>query len=185
MIGPLFDWGNALRAEKARRAKLRRRSAALGVFAGLTLSPVLFPPPPRLLWNASPSAPIGLYSVSPGTLADPGDMVIARVPQPWRNLAARRHYLPANVPLVKRVAAAAGDEICALGRQIFINGRWITHRRATDARGRPMLMWTGCIRLHGRQLFLLMDNAASFDGRYFGPTEGKDIIGKARLLWRR
>lgn len=48
-----------------------------------------------------------------------------------------------------------------------------------------MPTWTGCTRLHGPQLFLLMDNAASFDGRYFGPTEGKDIIGKARLLWRR
>jgi len=36
-------------------------------------------------------------------------------------------------------------------------------------------------------LFLpvLMDNPASFDGRYFGATEERDIIGKARLLWRR
>src|SRR3546814_1519836 len=76
-----------------------------------------------LVWNASASAPIGLYSVSPGVPADPGDMVIARVPQLWRDLAARRHYLPANVPLVKRVAAAAGDDVCGLGQIGRASGR--------------------------------------------------------------
>lgn len=185
MSRPLFDWGDALRADKVRRAKLNRRIAALGVFVGLILSPAIFPPLPRLVWNASASAPIGLYSVLPGVSADPGDMVIARVPQPWRDIAARRQYLPANVPLVKRVTAAAGDDVCALGQEIFINGRWLTERRAFDAKGRPMPMWSGCERLRGRQLFLLMDNPASFDGRYFGITEGTDIIGKARLLWAR
>jgi type IV secretory pathway protease TraF len=30
-----------------------------------------------------------------------------------------------------------------------------------------------------------MDAPASFDGRYFGVTEGRDIVGKARLLWAR
>lgn len=112
-------------------------------------------------------------------------MVIARVPEPWRRLAATRRYLPMNVPLVKRVAAAAGDEVCALGQEIFVNGRWIAERRIADGAGRPMPMWSGCARLRGRQLFLLMDAPASFDGRYFGVTGGDDIIGKARLLWER
>ena len=39
--------------------------------------------------------------------------------------------------------------------------------------------------LRGRQLFLLMDSPSSFDGRYFGSTDGEDVIGKATLLWRR
>src|SRR3546814_14400024 len=81
-------------------------------------------------------------------------------------LAARRHYIPANVPLVKHVAAAAGDEVCALGQEVFINGRLVAERRAVDAGDRPMPSWSGCVRLHGSQLFLLMtDNLASFDGR--------------------
>jgi type IV secretory pathway protease TraF len=90
-----------------------------------------------------------------------------------------------NVPLVKRVAAAAGDEVCALGHEIFVNGRWIAERLAADGASRPMPLWSGCVRLRGRQLFLLMDAPASFDGRYFGVTEGGDIVGKARLLWAR
>src|SRR3546814_7855156 len=88
-------------------------------------------------------------------------MVIARVPDPWRMLAARRHYIPANVPLVKHVAAAAGDEVCALGQEVFINGRLVAERRAVDAGDRPMPSWSGCVRLHGSQLFLRSEEHTS------------------------
>ena len=138
------------------------------------------------MWNASASAPIGLYAVTPGASVDPGDMVIARVPDPWRMMAAQRRYIPANVPLVKRVAAVAGDEVCALGQEIFVNGKWVVERRIADASGRPMKWWSGCVRLRGHQLFLLMSGSpASFDGRYFGVTEGGLVVGKARPLWAR
>ncbi len=183
---PLLAWGEQLRAEKQRRRILRRRIAITGAGIALVGLTMLFPPAPRLVWNASGSAPIGLYAVWPEAPVEPGDMVIARVPDPWRMLAARRHYIPANVPLVKRVSAAAGDEVCALGDKIFVNGRLLTERRVADARGRPMPWWTGCVRLRGRQLFLLMANSpASFDGRYFGLTEGELVVGKAQLLWAR
>lgn len=182
---PLLAWGDALRAAKLRRRRLQKRVAATAIGTAILLGSAVFPPVPRLVWNASASAPIGLYSVSPGALAEPGDTVIARVPGPFRRLAATRRYLPMNVPLVKRVAAAAGDEVCALGQEIFVNGSWIAERRIADGAGRPMPMWTGCVRLRGRQLFLLMDAPASFDGRYFGVTEGDDVIGKARFLWAR
>ncbi|ARS28755.1 S26 family signal peptidase [Sphingomonas sp. KC8] len=182
---PLLAWGDALRADKTRRARLRRRIAITCAGIAVLLASAAAPPAPRLVWNASASAPVGLYAVTPGVSAEPGDMVIARIPDRFRLLAASRHYIPINVPLVKRVVAYAGDEVCALGQEIFINGRWIAERRLADGHGRPMPMWSGCIRLHGRQLFLLMDNPASFDGRYFGATEARDIIGKARLLWRR
>ncbi|MDE8652171.1 S26 family signal peptidase [Novosphingobium album (ex Liu et al. 2023)] len=182
---PLLAWGDALRAAKVRRRKLGRRIAVLAAGGAVLLASAVFPPTPRLVWNASASAPIGLYAVSPEDLAEAGDMVIARVPAPHRRLAATRRYLPMNVPLVKRVAAAAGDEVCALGQEIFVNGRWTAERRVADGAGRPMPMWSGCVRLRGRQLFLLMDTPASFDGRYFGVTEGIDVIGKARLLWTR
>jgi conjugative transfer signal peptidase TraF len=182
---PLLAWGDALRAAKTRRRRLEKRIAAAAIGLGVVLGSAVFPPVPRLVWNASASAPIGLYSVSPGASTEPGDMVIAKVPEPWRRLAATRRYLPMNVPLVKRVEAAAGDEVCALGQEIFVNGSWIAERRIADGAGRSMPMWTGCIRLRGRQLFLLMVAPASFDGRYFGVTEGDDVIGKARLIWAR
>lgn len=182
----LLAWGEQLRAQKQRRRMLGRRTAIVATGIALVGLTMVFPPAPRLVWNASASAPIGLYGVSPGAPVEAGEMVIARVPDPWRMLAAQRGYIPANVPLVKRVAAAAGDEVCAFGEVIFLNGKWLAGRRAEDARGQAMPWWDGCVRLRGRQLFLLMPGGpASFDGRYFGVTEGSEVIGKARLLWAR
>ena len=182
---PLFAWGETLRAGKTRRFRLKRRLVLLATGVFIVLLSAVSPPAPRLVWNASASAPVGPYLVTPGAPIAPSDMVVARIPQRYRRLAADRHYLPMNVPLVKRVAAYAGDEVCALGQEIFINGRWTVGRRRADGRGRPMPLWSGCVRLHGGQIFLLMDDPASFDGRYFGPTEASDVVGRARLLWRR
>lgn len=181
---PLLAWGETLRAAKAKREAMRLKAALTAGLVATVLSSAAIEPAPRLVWNASASAPTGLYLVSPDAWIEPGDMVIARVPDEVRRLAAERRYLPSNVPLVKRVAAYAGDEVCALGQQIFINGRPVAARRLTDSHARPMPTWSGCQRLRGRQVFLLSDNPASFDGRYFGLTEGEDIVGKARLLWR-
>jgi conjugative transfer signal peptidase TraF len=182
---PLLALGEALRRAKLSRRRRNRRIVLVGAGAACLLATIALPPAPRLVWNASASAPEGLYAVSPGTSPGPGDMVIAWAPVPYRRLAARRHYLPINVPLVKRVTASAGDQVCAIGTHIIINGRPVAERRTLDDAGRPMPGWTGCFRLRGSQLFLLMDDPASFDGRYFGVTEGTDVIGKARLLWRR
>src|SRR3546814_13024738 len=74
-------------------------------------------------------------------------MVIARLAEPYRSLAAKRHYLPSNVPLVKRVAAVPGDRICARGDLIFVNGKPVTERLKIDARGRAMPWWRGGVRL--------------------------------------
>jgi hypothetical protein len=77
---PLLQWGEALRRDAADRARLRRR--ALLWFAGFwaIALDIAFPPSPRLVWNASASAPVGLYRVSPGTVPEAGKMVAAWVP---------------------------------------------------------------------------------------------------------
>lgn len=182
---PILRWGDVLRARKCRRRQLRRLAAAGAIGTAALIATAVFPPVPRLVWNASDSARIGLYAVSPRAPARPGDMVIARVPEPLRRFAATRRYLPINVPLVKRVAATSGDEVCGLGLDIFVNRRWIAERQFKDSAGRPIPTWSGCLQLSQDQYFLLTDNPASFDGRYFGVTKGTDIIGKARLVWPR
>lgn len=185
---PLLAWGAAAH-DKHRRARLRRRrnlGLVGAVGCALATAPVLCPPQPRLVWNASASAPIGLYRVEPPGRLARGDMVIARVPVGVRALAARRHYVPADVPLVKRIAGVSGDTVCAIGGVITINGRTIARRRTHDRDGRPLPWWTGCQRLGLDMVFLLMAAVpGSFDGRYFGPTPRADLIGKARLLWAR
>ncbi|RIV80334.1 S26 family signal peptidase [Pelagerythrobacter aerophilus] len=181
---PLLQWGAALRAAKTRRRRLKRKAYALGILATALAITIIWKPRPLLVWNASASAPIGLYTVGGRGWIAPGDMVVARMPEPWRSFAARRRYLPHNVPLVKRVVAVSGDMVCAHGRAIFVNGKQVAARARNDGAGRTMPWWNGCIVLRDDTAFLLMeDNASSFDGRYFGPTSSSDIIGKAQLIW--
>lgn len=170
--------------ERLERARIWRWTLALDLGFWLIVLSIAFPPKPRLVWNASASAPIGLYWVNPGARVARGDIVIAWTPQPARRLAAERRYVPSNVPLVKRVAATEGDRICALGTAIFVNGRKAATRVKADGQGRAMPWWSGCRTLSEGEYFLLMPGvAASFDGRYFGITESADIIGPARLIW--
>jgi len=184
--GTIAGVGRALARGAASRRSGPRWSAAtaLAVLTAAIAVTLVTPPAPRLVWNVSASAPRGLYAVTPGATASRGEMVIARVPLAWRRLAAVRRYIPENVPLVKRVAAGAGDRVCAVGADIRVNGRRVATRRALDGQGRAMPAWSGCVTLAPGTLFLLMDAPESFDGRYFGPTSHGDIIGKARLIWR-
>lgn len=183
---PLFAWLEVRRAAQVRRLRLRRRAALIAAGIACLGLTVALPPVPRLVWNASASAPIGLYAVSPGAALQRGDMVIAWPPAQARQLAARRHYLPSNVPLVKRVVGVTGDRICAVDHVVTLNDRPVTIRRATDAEGRDLPAWQGCIRLGPAMVFLLMtETPNSFDGRYFGPTLAQDVIGKATPLWLR
>jgi conjugative transfer signal peptidase TraF len=182
---PLFAWGDALRAARLRRRRLGRRAALVGVGCLCLTATIVAPPLPRFVWNASASAPVGLYRIAPGAAVARGDMVVARTPPAVRALAARRHYIPDNVPLVKRVAAVAGGRVCARGPIITIGGRPVALRRAADRAGRPLPWWRGCRTLGSNMVFLLMPSPDSFDGRYFGPSPAAELIGKATPTWLR
>jgi len=184
---PLLEWDRPL----ARQLRARRRPVLIAGSIGLALigfAAVLdlaVRPAPRLIWNGSASAPIGLWRIDPHARFRTGDMVLARTPRSVRRLAAARHYLPANVPLLKRIAARDGDDVCALGPAIFVNGARAVSRRTADRQGRPLPWWDGCERLRDGRVFLLMDAPDSFDGRYFGPVDEDSLIGKAMPLWLR
>lgn len=180
--------GGRNRAGRRRRLGSRAYLMVAGMAVGLVAlgGTILLPPAPRLLWNASASAPVGLYLVDPASLPARGDLVIAWPPETARRLAAGRNYLPANVPLVKRVAAVQGDLVCARGTRIAINGITVAARQAVDGLGRALPQWQGCFRLGQGAYFLLMrEHADSFDGRYFGAVGAGNLVGRARLLWAR
>lgn len=183
---PLLEWQPPL-AGRPRRSRTFLLASAVGL-ALLGTSALLdfsVNPAPRLVWNASASAPIGFWRIDPRARIDRGDMVLVHTPDSVRRLAARRHYLPANVPLLKLVVAREGSEVCALGPAIFIDGRFTATRKKVDGQGRPLPWWHGCERLRKERLFLLMDHSDSFDGRYFGPVDETSVIGKATPLWLR
>jgi conjugative transfer signal peptidase TraF len=180
---PLFRWGAELRAARlVRRRRVRLLACGLAGLASIAIASAL-PRVPLLVWNISASAPRGLYLVLPGAALDRGNLVVARTPAAVRALAAERHYLPANVPLVKRVAAVPGDHVCAPEAWLYLGERAVARRRTHDKAGRPMPWWRGCRHLGKAEYLLLMPAQASFDGRYFGPVVRADIVGRAVPLW--
>jgi conjugative transfer signal peptidase TraF len=154
----------------------------IGVSA-LGLSEVV-PPVPRLVWNASASAPLGFYWVARDKPVSRGELVLAPPPEAARRLAAERGYLPAGLPVVKRVAAIAGDIVCAGSGIVVINDRVAAQTLLMDRQGRPLAAWRGCRALADSEVFLLMEGVHdSFDGRYFGPIDASAIIGRLVPLW--
>jgi conjugative transfer signal peptidase TraF len=141
-------------------------------------------PLPRLLWNASASVPIGLYGiVAVGKLAV-GNLVVATPPKPLATVLALRGYLPLGVPLIKRVFALSGQSVCRKGLRIAVDGVAAATALAQDSRGRALPAWQGCRVITPNEVFLMnSDEAASFDGRYFGPISLSVIVGCALPLW--
>jgi conjugative transfer signal peptidase TraF len=151
---------------------------------GAVVIPAFVRPAPRLVWNASASVPVGLYSARPVAVAKAGDLVAAHAPAPIARLMAERGYLPLRVPMLKHVAAVAGQRVCRAGLAVSIDGERVAEARDRDRVGRPLPSWSGCRTLGAGEVFLLNPaSAASFDGRYFGPVPARGIVAVLTPLW--
>ena len=187
--------GTAPRPRSHTRSRLRARIVLAGLAAcGLAaLAWASFVQPlPRLIYNPSDSVAVGWYRVDPlhhrpGSLPRPlsvGSIVLTTLPPDAAALAAQRGYLPARVPLLKRVGAVAPQEVCIAGGIVRIDGVPLAAALLADRWGRPLPSWQQCRRLEPGELFLLsVTNPASFDSRYFGPVAASAVIGVAHPVW--
>ncbi|WP_200863955.1 S26 family signal peptidase [Asticcacaulis sp. AC466] len=167
--------------QTSRDRKRGRVALALTLIAGSLIALSVHQKVPAVVYNPSASAPLGYYRTLPATPLKWGDWVLVEAPDFARRLADSRGYLPANVPMIKAVAALAGDRICADGNRITINGTVAAVRLRIDHRGRPLPWWTGCRTLTNGEIFVLNRAApSSFDGRYFGPMSRQSVL--ARLV---
>lgn len=167
---------------------MSRAAAFWSTLAGALLlwASAALPVPILLVWNASASAPIGLYGVDPATAPRVGDRVAVVSPEPVAAFLAARGYLPREVLLLKTLAAEAPARVCRHGLEVSIDGRFAARARARDRQNRPLPTWSGCRDLAPDEVFLLTaDVPDSLDGRYFGATPRAAIRGVARPLWLR
>lgn len=143
-------------------------------------------PLPRVIWNASASAPIGLYRIDPDSDPPTGALVAVTPPRWLARWLSTRGYLPEGVPLLKHVAAKAGQRVCRIGAVVSVDARPFAAARARDSRGRPLPVWHGCRTLRAGELLLLNPAVPdSLDGRYFGPLPVSAVIGRATPLFLR
>ncbi|MBX9575436.1 MAG: S26 family signal peptidase [Caulobacteraceae bacterium] len=169
--------------------KIPRAGGALLLLApvlalGLTASAAADRLPAPVLINESASLPRGLWRqaepITPHRPLRRGDVVAVPQPPQVRPILAALG-VPADLPLLKRVAAVGGDRVCADGRGLVAPFRAI-HVTRRDGRGRPLPVWTGCRALGPDEVLLLGDSAASFDGRHFGPIPRDRLLGRYREL---
>ena len=192
---PVATLNKAAGAGPYPRSRLRARIVLAGLStAGLAaLAWAAFVPPlPRLIYNPSDSVAVGWYRVEPlqhhsGSLSRRlrvGSIVLTRLPADAGVLAAQRGYLPAHVPLLKRVGAVAPQHVCIVAGQVRIDGVPVAAVLPADRLGRPLPSWPQCRPLMAGELFLLSaTNLASFDSRYFGPISAAAVIGIAHPVW--
>lgn len=139
--------------------------------------------PMALIWNASASAPIGLYLIRPASTLAVSELVVVAPPTALARFLDTRGYLPTGVPLVKRIAALPGQQVCRRGTSITIDGAAVETARAHDRLARPLPRWQGCRRIAVGEVFLLNRHPDSLDGRYSGPLPAHSIVGQAVPLF--
>ncbi|WP_312417648.1 S26 family signal peptidase [Comamonas sp.] len=145
-------------------------------------------PAAHVVYNPSDSVPVGWYRIeSADSLSHPlsvNSIVLTPLPAHVAALAAQRGYLPQHIPLLKRVGALAPQHVCIVEGIVRIDGVPAAAALPADRRGRPLSIWPDCRRLHPGELFLLSTtNPASFDSRYFGPTQASAVIGTAQPIY--
>jgi len=146
--------------------------------------PALTPMPIKLIWNASASAPIGLYEIEFDGPFEVTDLVAVDAPEPLATFLAERGYLPKGVPLLKRILGVSGQTVCRIDRTITVDGVEMGDALSRDRAGRDLPVWQGCRRIPTGEVFLMNWQVRdSLDGRYFGLTSTDQIIGRAVPLW--
>ncbi|TIV22289.1 MAG: S26 family signal peptidase, partial [Mesorhizobium sp.] len=103
--------------------------------------------PTKLIWNASASTPIGLYSIAPADRFEVTDLVAVRAPEPLAAFMVERGYIGRGVPMMKRVAGVAGQEVCRRDHAITVDGVPMGDALERDHLGRSLPVWKGCRRI--------------------------------------
>lgn len=135
-----------------------------------------------VLYNHSPSIPVGLYLRADAPI-ERGVIVTVRARDVALTYANQRAFTDDGDRFIKRVVGVAGDTVCAEGSVVTLDG-WVTaHRQERDSAGRLLPSWSGCRTLTAGELLLLGDTEDSFDGRYWGPVHTAQIEGVWRPLF--
>jgi conjugative transfer signal peptidase TraF len=145
---------------------------------------------PFVTINTTGSLPRGLW-ISTGNTgpARAGEVVLICPPtDPQTRRYVAPGFCPGRlVPLLKPVAAVAGDRVTATASGITVNGRMIPNSAPVgeDEGGRPLKAYKfGTSTVQPGQVWLISSyDPLSYDSRYFGPLDVGQIGDKERPLW--
>ena len=98
-----------------------------------------------------------------------GDVVLFYPKQRIDRLMIKRGWIHWREPMMKKVYALAGDDVCVRQQQLWINHRRVAPISEHDEYGRPLPQWHFCGRVAKGDVLLMSTRVSnSLDGRYFG-----------------
>ncbi|MDR8093141.1 conjugative transfer signal peptidase TraF [Burkholderia gladioli] len=135
--------------------------------------------------NTTESIPVGLYWTAKQPIEKGAYVMFCPPRRALFDEAMERGYIGSGFCdggygyMMKRVLAAKGDTVTSDARGVFVNGVQVPHSipLAVDDAGRPLPKFgVAALHLSQNELLLMSDVCdASFDGRYFGPIERRQI----------
>lgn len=141
-------------------------------------------PAPLVVYNDSPSMPIGWYVRVPGEAPATGAIVVFQPPKAAVRYSLVRWGEKPSETFIKPIVAEAGDHVCAQAGTLRINGAVVAHSMTMDGYGHRLPHWRGCRDLRPGEYFTLATRIKrSFDSRYYGPVTRAQIIGVFTPLW--
>ncbi len=170
-------------------------AGGLGVIAWLG-SPIVFLATGWLVGlrlNLTGSLPVGVYLTSPAAPVR-GALVLTCLPPEVAAFATARGYVPRGVEcpgqiaaVGKPVVAIAGDAVTVTPGGILVNGIAVPNSRAlaSDRQGRwlPHLPAGTYVVQPGTVWIVSSYSRFSFDSRYFGAIETREVRASLRQLW--
>ena len=141
-----------------------------------------------LIWNDSPSLPIGFYKQ-----AHDGPIAGWCPAGPAAAQALQRNYRHAGIcadggqPLLKPIVARYGDRVELDPEGIWVNSVLLRNSApmVKDSAGRPLEHYPyGHYAVEPGQVWVISSHdRRSFDSRYFGPVQEAAIQGHYKPLW--
>jgi conjugative transfer signal peptidase TraF len=157
---------------------------AMFASAAAVVAPIALEMPPLYVWNATESVPVGLYRLRPADNLFVTELLAIQPPEPLAIFLDLNGYLPAGLPMLKRVLALPGQTVCRSGLTVSVDTIEMGEARERDGRGRPLPKWQGCHVVREGELFVMnWQSISSLDGRYFGFLPASSVIGRALPMW--
>lgn len=129
--------------------------------------------------NLTPSEPVGIYRLVAGG-AERGALVWLQQPAGPQASVLHR-YAPANIPLIKRVAAIPGDTVELERSGVRIDGTlWPDSKPLRrDAERHALRAFPfGIYNVTAGQLWVMSQHPRGIDSRYFGPVPVSSVISR-------
>ena len=154
-----------------------------GLVVGAIAAVCSFFAQPLIIYNATDSLPHGIYRVIKQQNYERGDLIVFPVPERVRRLVLERGWLKPDSHLIKPVAAFNGDKVWITCGQVFVNGESFGTIKKQDRQGLPLPSLVFNDTLSQGKIAVLQRSDDSFDSRYFGPIDERQIIGRAVPIW--